>query len=402
MDASHLGIAWQLGSYSGWGVYGLQIALGALRSGVLDPVPFEDLDSVDAESVDGEALRRLDGNRRVVSGAVADALAGRGVVRTGFSVLHGLGNRFVTAPLGAVLHGRPDIGVVFLEDTAFDTAALDRARRYERIVAGSSWNGEVLRGAGIGNVLVQPQGVDLAVFQPAPPSGALTDRFVVFSGGKLEYRKGQDITVEAFRRFHARHPDSLLLAAWYNPWPQLMEGIARSPWVTGAPAVDERGRVHLSSWLRAQGLPDGAFRLVNPMPNRDMAAVMCEADVALFPNRCEGGTNMVAMECLACGVATILSANTGHLDLVRSVPCWALKRQGPVDPEAPEQGVEGWGESDVDEILAHLERAYADRASARDIGRRAAAEMRAHWGWERQIGCLFDGLGLPGGAKQSP
>ena len=44
-----------------------------------------------------------------------------------------------------------------------------------------------------------------------------------------------------------------------------------------------------------------------------MGAVMQEADVALFPNRCEGGNNLVALEAIASGVPTILSANTGHL-----------------------------------------------------------------------------------------
>ena len=32
------------------------------------------------------------------------------------------------------------------------------------------------------------------------------DRFRVFSGGKLEWRKGQDIVVEAFKRFSNMHP----------------------------------------------------------------------------------------------------------------------------------------------------------------------------------------------------
>lgn len=388
---SRIGITWQIGSYSGWGVYGLQIALHALRSPTLEPVPLCDLSNIDWRMLSEDALSRLKQGR---DAAVA-MLAGPQPAQLDFPVLHGLGNRMVSSAVGARVCGTPDVGLVFLEDTTLDAAAVERSRRYVRIVAGSTWNGQVLRAAGLNSVVVQPQGVDLSAFHPAPSSGEFANRFIVFSGGKLEYRKGQDIVIESFRRFHERHPEALLLAAWYNPWPQLVAGIARSDRVQGSPAIDDRGRVHLSSWLRNQGLPESAFRLLNPLPNRAMAGVLREADVALFPNRCEGGTNMVAMECLACGIPTILSANTGHFDLIAEVPCYSLQRQGPVIPESPDQGVEGWGESDTEEILDHLECIYTDRAGARDIGRRAGEAIHRQWGWERQLDRLFTALDLP-------
>jgi hypothetical protein len=37
---------------------------------------------------------------------------------------------------------------------------------------------------------------------------------VVFSGGKLEHRKGQDLVIRAFVRFVQRHPDAVLVTAW--------------------------------------------------------------------------------------------------------------------------------------------------------------------------------------------
>ena len=53
-----------------------------------------------------------------------------------------------------------------------------------------------------------------------------------------------------------------------------------------------------------------------------MPDVLRRADVALFPNRCEGGTNLVAMEAAAVGVPVVLSANTGHLDVIRHLGRW--------------------------------------------------------------------------------
>jgi glycosyltransferase involved in cell wall biosynthesis len=105
--------------------------------------------------------------------------------------------------------------------------------------------------------------------------------------------------------------------------------------------------------------------------------VLREMDVALFPNRAEGGTNLVAMECMACGVPTILSANTGHLDLIEDGNCYPLTQQAPVAGQGAGVGpVPGWGESDVEEILDALERAYRDRSDARRRGRKGAEKLQ--------------------------
>ena len=57
------------------------------------------------------------------------------------------------------------------------------------------------------------------------------------------------------------------------------------------------------------------------------------------------------MECLACGVPTILSDNTGHRDLLR---------MGFAHPIAQKPGNvwSEWGESDVEEVVEALERAF--------------------------------------------
>jgi glycosyltransferase involved in cell wall biosynthesis len=101
-----------------------------------------------------------------------------------------------------------------------------------------------------------------------------------------------------------------------------------------------------------------------------------EADAAIFPNRCEGGTNLVAMEAMACGVPTILSANTGHLDLIRDGAALALTDQRAI-ASAP-----GWRESNIEEILAALEDLYTDRARAREIGA-AGAKLLAGLTWAK-------------------
>lgn len=395
--ARKVGIVWQIGSYSGWGVLGLHVARRMLAGGDLDPMPFYTLASVDRKTVDPVLFDRLTANGAAIKEAMDNRPDPDSPVRGNFPMLHGLGNGLTQAPGAVTLSGAPDLAVVFLEDTNLDRATVERGRRFARIAAGAGWTAEVLRGAGLTQVDICPQGIDGSIFHAGPPRSHARDRFIVYSGGKLEFRKGQDITVAAFRRFHQRHPDALLVAGWFSPWPSLALGMGRSPHLDHAPRLDEQGKVNLADWLRDNGLPDGSFQVAPPVPNAAMGRLLRQADVALFPNRCEGGTNLVAMEAMACGVPTILSDNTGHRDLIADIPCRPLRRQTAVAPEPDGMGTQGWGESDIDEIVEALESVYSDRAAAVATGDAAARRMQEAWTWDIRIDRMLHDLGLRAG-----
>lgn len=382
-EAIPLGIGWQIGAASGWGIYGTNLALHLL-CGDAAPSTFEPLpllppaDSVPLPPLHQKLLQPMFERAAIVGATIAQN------PHVNFPILKGLGNQFITAPILDRLQGTRNFGVIFFEEPDLDAAALERAKRFDRIITGSTWNADVLKSYGLTQVDTVFQGVDPTLFYPAARSGLLNDsakrrqsqRFVIFSGGKLEYRKGQDIVVRAFREFHDRHPDALLLTAWHNFWANTMRGLDQSGYVQGIPAVVS-DRLQLGEWLIANGIPETAFIDLGIVPNALVAQILREADVALFPNRCEGGTNLAAMESLACGVPTILSANTGHLDLLGN-HCYALRSQSPVLNRS------GWGESDVEEILATLEAVYTDRTAAQQRGL-AAARFMQDWSWNRQI-----------------
>lgn len=201
----------------------------------------------------------------------------------------------------------------------------------DRLITVTRWNREILESVGFADARCVMQGVDTERFRPRPPLGRLGERFVIFSGGKLEFRKGQDIVVVAFRRFAERHPEALLVVAWQNPWPGTAQKIAESPHGTGAPPLDaSSGQLNIGAWLMANDLPAGSFFDVRLLSNRAMPDLLREVHVAIFPNRAEGGTNLVAMEAMASGIPCILSANTGHLDLIEPGNCYPLESQRPI------------------------------------------------------------------------
>jgi glycosyltransferase involved in cell wall biosynthesis len=361
-----VGLKWECGSTTGWGILNLHLALHFAARGIM-PVWFVPPDLRGINAIRRQILEPA----RQLHEQVKVQLANHTRIDVDIPVLCAVGNDFTQGALRFAVNGRPDIGLMFFENSDFTAAGIERSKAFAKIIVGSTWNAQILRALGLSNISVVMQGVDPTLFHPAPKSGLLGDRFVIFSGGKLEYRKGQDIVVAAVREFQKRHPETLLMVAWHNPWPNSIREITHGGLVDGVPQI-VNGEIDFSNWLRRQGIGNSID--LGQLLHSQIPPLIREADVALFPNRCEGGTNLVAMECLACGVPTILSANTGHLDLISEETCYPLRKQGLVKASQLYPAVREWGESDVGEIVETLERIHGDRVESR---RRAAAGARA-------------------------
>ena len=377
-------ITWNLSSYHGWGVYGLNLALNWAR----DP----DLKLVCAHPIDPEMLSLDPLGAAVLQPFIRDtaqtvaslaANAGQAAQSTG-PVLLSLDDRGVAdkAAHGVALTGHPTLGVAFFVTPRLPPESRERLGALDLIVAGCAWNAELLRANGVERVATVLQGINPALFHPAPRLGLFPDRFLVFSGGKLERRKGQDIVLAAFKQFAARHRDAVLVTAWHSPWPEVARGLETSGLTAPVP-FRPNGDVDVGAWAAANGIGPGQLIDLGMPANASMPALLREMDVALFPNRAEPGTNLVAMEAMACGVPTILSANTGHLDLIEPDNAYPLTRQTASDrpAEAPFGDLTGWGESDIEEIVEALEAAYANRDEARRRGLKGAETLaRLTWG----------------------
>lgn len=369
---------WGLSSFFGWGVYGLNLALALIHHPAYALLCAQ---TIDAEEVVLDPLRQRSLlPMTAASAALQEAIGAAPSAQLNLDapVLIALGRDFASVPLahGKWLTGTPTIGVAFLEQAALSPLALRRAEQLALIVAGSSWNEAVLRANGVHAAATVLQGVDTSLFHPAPRAGLFPGRFVIFSGGKLEFRKGQDLVLAAFRAFRQRHPEALLLTAWHSPWSDLAATVAGAGTLPPTMAAD--GTLDVLAWTCANGIPPDAVIALAATPNVAMPHVVREADVAVFPNRCEGGTNLVAMECLACGVPTILSDNTGHRDLLAHGIAVPLQRQSPVHRDGLD--TLDWGESDIEEIVERLEAVWRDRSEAAAVGARAATFMpRLDW-----------------------
>ncbi len=385
-DFSQVGIGWEVGVPSGWGTYGTNLAVELARIDI-EPALFFVSSRLQLPESRSERL-----DVAISKHAAWLSAARRGGLKLDFPMLLSLNDGLAFFDALSGVRGRPNVGIPFFESAVIPPENVaGAAKTFDLILAGSSWNADVLKRHGLANVRACLQGVDLALFKPGAKKGLFPDRFTVFSGGKLEYRKGQDLVVAAFKRFHARHPEALLVTAWHNPWPKAAAGLGNSPHVVGPPGLSPDDKLNVAGWLLANGLPEGSFRDLGALANVATAGILREMDLAIFPNRCEGGTNLVAMECMACGIPVALARNTGHLDLISADNCYSLDMQIPMGAVTNRRDLDGWGESSLDELLAKMEEAYSDRAGAARRGAAAAAFMQ-NWGWLAQVGRLVTAL----------
>ena len=363
-----------LGFAHGWGVCGRYITrelakLGPVRlitrpfevASIGDALEHHELRSLVATAEDLAAFAAVQ-QLRVANGPLLQSIADHTLM-----------------PLQPELRGRSTIGYVFFEQNLIQPAWIENGRAfYDRVLTGSTWCTELLRQAGLENVGTIIQGIDPAIFFPRTESAGgrefLADKFVVFSGGKFELRKGQDVVIRAVKVLQDRHADVVLVNAWHNPWQSSLETMRASNLI--------RFNLRSGSYLEViqQILADNGIdlrRVVTclPQPNASMARVYANSDVGLFPNRCEGGTNLVMMEYMACGKPVVATQSTGHSDIVTEHNALVVRNQGEITLRRGGEPIARWPQPDLNDVIDKLEFAYQNREQLRVLGRRAAADL---------------------------
>lgn len=364
-------LGWGIGAQTGWQLYGLWLAMGLRRSGRSVFIP--------AEQSDLAGLPRPLIPSVVEMGNLGDRTERR-------ILIQGQGNHF-PAPFN--VPNRLHVAFGVFEDTHIPPDKLEGIKQFDHWIACSTWAQGILQEYGIASTVIY-QGFDETLFHPAPRRRPDDGRFLVYVGGKLEFRKNQTGAIEMFKRFRAlpEGKDAILVTALANKWPQTMDGIWLDGHLKGVP-VTRLGVQDIRAWLAANGIPDDAHIDLGMLPQADLANAMRECDCALFPNRCEGATNMIAPEAMGVGLPCIFSANTGHLDVIngdRGTFCIPLLDQSPVTLRTGLfTGYTGWGESTIEEGVEALKTLRnLSLAQRQEMGFRAADQAMIRFGWHIQ------------------
>jgi glycosyltransferase involved in cell wall biosynthesis len=361
---------WPASNTFGWGISGLNTFMAWANDRDLQPLMGA---PITEDSLAGYAPERV----LAIKGAIAEsnrlqsylAPFRAAAMRIDMPIVKVFGNG-LHDPGGVV--GTPNIGRCIFEDTQLEKVD-EKLANCDVVVCVSRWNADILRARTPKRVEVIHEGIDSTLFRPGARSGRFDQsKFYIFSGGKVEYRKGHDLVLLAFKEFSRRHDDAVLVTAWHSPWPQLSEGFRGK--VSAPLELADDGTINVERWVVSNGISPDKVIEIKQIPNLLMPRVLCDMDCAMFPSRAEAGTSLPAKEAMACGVPVILAANTGLKDIIDGGNCIALAEQKPIY----DCGMDQWGESDVGEMVQALERLYVDSSYRQKIGRQGAAWIPAH------------------------
>ncbi len=276
--------------------------------------------------------------------------------------------------------GKENYGYTFFENE-LNPLEVKNSKMYNKIFAGSSWCEQKMNEKGIANTGLLIQGVDTSLFYPVEKTDK-RDLFVIFSGGKFELRKGQDLVLKAVKILQDKYPDIILINAWYNMWPATMQNMVLSKHIKFQ-AEGENWEEIMNNLYAVNGLNPNRIFTLPLIPNNNLRELYKNTDLGLFPNRCEGGTNLVLMEYMACAKPVIASFNTGHKDVLTDENSLPLKEMMEFKIFDDKNNlISDWEEPSMDEIISKVEWAYFHREEIKQIGERAGKDM-LNFTWEK-------------------
>lgn len=271
--------------------------------------------------------------------------------------------------------GDENYGYTFFENE-LNNVSVENAKKFNLVLGGSTWNKEKMIEKGITNAGVLIQGIDPLKFYPGEQRKD-DCRFIIFSGGKFELRKGQDILLKAIGILQEKYNDIFLVNAWFNMWPESMKLMQNSKYIKFEYTVNEwpefMKHIYDINMINSENII--TLDIVNHNQLRD---IYLNTDIGIFPNRCEGGTNLVLMEYMACGKPVIASYNSGHKDILTNENSLMLKQMKPYKIFSGDDLWANWEEPELDELISHIEYAYNNREIIKIIGETAGKYMQKY------------------------
>lgn len=280
-------------------------------------------------------------------------------------------------PMFSGARGTTNYGYTFFENELSDRS-VENARRYDCVLAGSSWCRDRMHEKGIENSGLLIQGIDPDIFYPLEtPAEPDSGRFTIFSGGKFELRKGQDLVLRAVKIMQDKYPDVWLINCWFNLWPESLRLMRYSRHIRFEYQDGEPWQRTMQRTYAMNGLDERRIITCELIPQSQQRELFARTDIGLFPNRCEGGTNLVLMEYMACARPVIASYTSGHKDILNAHNALLLNRMaGYHVRDAKDVLIGRWQEASLDEMVALLEHAYHNRSALHPYGVQAGHDLK--------------------------
>ena len=156
--------------------------------------------------------------------------------------------------------------------------------------------------------------------------------------------------LRAVKVLQDKYPDIWLVNCWYNLWPESMRLMEGSKHI--------RFEAREGSWQEVMrrtyelnGLDASRIVTCDLMAPELLPELYRRTHLGVFPNRCEGGTNLVLMEYMACGRPAVVSYATGHTDVATADNALLLREMSEFRiVGADRKPFARWAEPSLDEL----------------------------------------------------
>ncbi len=205
----------------------------------------------------------------------------------------------------------PKYGWPIFELDRFTPREVEEINSQDYLIVSSEWGKGIMEAHTRRPVKVVPLGVDTDIFSPAKASQDEVYTFINI--GKIEFRKGHDILVEAFNLAFNDSDKVRLRLMWSNPFLQPYE-------------VKEWENFYKNSFLgdKIEFIPWRATQA-------EVAQEISNADCGLFPSRAEGW-NLGLLECMAMNKPVITTNYSAHTEYCNSANSFLIEPKSGLEP----------------------------------------------------------------------
>lgn len=176
--------------------------------------------------------------------------------------------------------------------------------------------------------------------------------------------------------------------SWQNRWPYFRDTMLASRHIRYArPSRKIESQDDYVAWMNGllafNGIDVDRVITVLQRDHHLLPDLYHATDLGIFPNRVEGGNNMVLMEYLACGKPAIVSYHSGHRDVVHRDNAVLIETHKPLEiHHHHDRSTEIWSDPSLEETIAKLEWCYQNRDALELLAQKAADDMQK-FSWRR-------------------
>lgn len=271
----------------------------------------------------------------------------------------------------------PKIGFPIFELDNFRDIELTHLRAQDYIFVPSAWAKKViLNKIPSAKVHVVPLGVDKDIFKPA--SLLKGDTTVFLNVGKLEVRKGHADLLECFNKAFEPKDNVELWLATYNVH---MSPEDNESWAKQCKATKLGDKIQFFGRMDTQ---------------QQLAQLMNQADVGVFPSKAEGW-NLPLLEMMACGKPVIATDYSAHTEFCDPFNCALI----PIDATEVANdgkwfhGFGNWakfGAQQKETLITYLRSYYNSKQLGNELINYNGIETAANFSWNRTADTIFDFL----------